>query len=120
MSATMMLTRYGTRAFDLPLSAIIRTAETDLRRHACKRMEADVQRPLRERTEAAARLETLGGVYAFAPKHVRRARTASELLLIAAQDADAAAKSKSPNRVMLYGSPERLVDAAEAAMGDGR
>lgn len=92
MTTSDFMQKHGTRAFVLPPSAIVRTAENDLK--------------VRTRKE---KFECKPGVhYAFAGYHVRNAKDTADLLKRALSDRERGLKSGKLNTRLIYGDDELL------------
>lgn len=91
MSDAMQLHEHGTRAFRLPAGAIVSTAEHDL--------------DSREYNKRYAAGQEIGPTrrYAFLAKHVRRAKTAAELIALAIKENGAAKNTTKINTKRIYG-----------------
>jgi len=94
----VMLLDHGTKAFDLPPSAIVATAAADLR--------------LRQRKAEDDELHA--APYAFHRAHVRKAATPAELIELALKQPSKGAESAKINTRRIY-SDEELLRAALAA-----
>lgn len=95
----VMLHEHGTKAFDLPPSAIVATAASDLR--------------LRERKSEDDSLATQP--YAFHRAHVRKATTPAELIALALKEPGKAETSNKLNTKRIYGDAALLAAALEVA-----
>jgi hypothetical protein len=92
-----MLQKHGTVAFRLKPGAILGAAEQDLR--VRKNKKADIDEP--------------GRPYAFLCAHVRRAKTAGELIELALANPDKGLESGKHNTRLIYGDPDLLRAALE-------
>ena len=106
----MMLLRRGTKAFDLPPSALVATAERDLRRRARNK---EIRRA-RERHRPWA-LEATIERYAFLAAHLNGCNTAADVLEKALDDIERGAESSIWARALLYQDEEKLEAALALA-----
>lgn len=96
-----MLHDHGTRAFDLKPGSIVSAALADLRNRDRKKSgEVDRAAP-----------------YAFHRVHVRKAKTAAELLAVAIADRERGETSRKINTRRIYSDAETLAQAQAQAQG---
>lgn len=102
MPTTELLHEHGTKITELPPSAIVSTAASDLALRQKK--NEDLADP--------------NCHYAFVAKHVRKAVSPADLLQRAINDLDTGTKSGKLNTRILYGAPDQLRAALACARGE--
>ena len=107
----MMLLRRGTKAFDLPPSALVATAERDLRR---RDRNAETRKLRRENKREGwdAPIER----YAFLAAHLNSCETPADVLSKAIKGIERGAASSTWARALLYQDEEKLEAAHRLAM----
>lgn len=107
----LMLLRRGTQAFDLPASALVGTAERDLRR---QKRNAEIRAARRSNPFSWARQATVER-YAFLSEHLRGCKTAADVLKKALDGIEHGAASRTWAWALLYRDEERLEAALRLA-----
>lgn len=108
----LMLLRRGTKAFDLPPSALVATAERDLRR---RDRNAEIRAARNESPDSWAWEATIER-YAFLAAHLKGCETPADALSKAIKGIEHGAASSTWARALLYQDKEKLEAAHKLAM----